>query len=131
MVSKSVSERVAGRKVNGFCLEMTPSGRFWGSKIENFRFFFFRFPNEFLYGLGVVWGLYKWILAISGEPCEVREDRDAREAREADFSSTIRDLEKFLVFRPKSKKIAFSDFRFWAPKGFVSVLDGSWGLFGH
>ena len=40
MVSKSVSERVAGRKVNGFCLEMTPSGRFWGSKIVKFRFFF-------------------------------------------------------------------------------------------
>ena len=40
MVSKSVSERVAGWKVNGFCLEMTPSGRFWESKIEKFRFFF-------------------------------------------------------------------------------------------
>jgi hypothetical protein len=23
-------------------------------------------PNGFLYGLGVVWGLYKWILDISG-----------------------------------------------------------------
>ena len=40
MVSKSVSERVAGRKVNGFCLEMTTSGRFWGSKIEKFSIFF-------------------------------------------------------------------------------------------
>ena len=46
-------------------------------------------------------------------------------------------LEKFrvfwggVVFRQKSKKIAFSDFRFWAPKGFVSGLDGSWCLFGH
>ena len=45
MVSKSVSERVAGRKVNGFCLEMTPSGRFWESKIEKFRFFFFLSPK--------------------------------------------------------------------------------------
>ena len=66
MVSKSVSERVAGRKVNGFCLEMTPSGRFWGSKSKNFEFFFW-VPNRFLGGLGVVWGLYKWILDISGE----------------------------------------------------------------
>ena len=103
---------------------------FGGKKSKIFDFFFW-FPNELLYGLGLFWGLYKWILDITGEPCEVREDRDAREAREADFSSTIRDLEKFLVFRPKSKKIAFSDFRFWAPKGFVSVLDGSCGLFGH
>ena len=52
MVSKSVNERVADRKVNGFDLEMTPNGRFWGSKIENFRFFFFGIQNGFGGGLG-------------------------------------------------------------------------------
>ena len=62
MVSKSVNERVADRKVNGFDLEMTPNGRFWGSKIENFRFFFLGSKM----GLGVVWGLSKWILDIFG-----------------------------------------------------------------
>ena len=50
MVSKSVNERVADRKVNGFDLEMTPNGRFWGSKIENFRFFF--------WGPKWVWGWF-------------------------------------------------------------------------
>ena len=54
MVSKSVNERVAGRKVNGFDLEMTPNGRFWGSKIENFRFFL-RGPNWVSWWFG--WGL--------------------------------------------------------------------------
>ena len=63
MVSKSVSERVAGRKVNGFCLEMTPSGRFWGSKIEKFRFFFW-VPNGFLGGLGVFRDHFGYIWAI-------------------------------------------------------------------
>jgi hypothetical protein len=48
-----------------------PSGRFWSSgrfcvsKSKIFDFFVV-VPNGFLYGLGVVWGLYKWILDISG-----------------------------------------------------------------
>ena len=67
MVSKSVSERVAGRKVNGFCLEMTPSGRFWGSKSKNFKFFF---GSQM--GFWVVWGCLGIILGIFGRskfPC--------------------------------------------------------------
>ena len=38
---------------------------FGGQKSKNFDFFFW-VPNGFLGGLGVVWGLYKWILDISG-----------------------------------------------------------------
>ena len=67
MVSKSVSERVAGRKVNGFCLEMTPSGRFWVSKIVKFRFFFFGpklIPGWFEGGLGVFRDHFGYIWAI-------------------------------------------------------------------
>ena len=114
---------------------MTSIGRFWGSKIENFRFFFW-VPNEFLYGLGVVWGLYKWILDITGEPCEVHEDRDAREAREADFSSTIRDLENFWFFGQNPRKSRFQIFvfgpqrvlyRFWMGPG--AFLDIKWGVY--
>ena len=52
----------------------------------------------------------------------------ARPYFERDFASILRHLEKFLVFRPKSKKIAFSDFRFWAPGRFLSGLAGFWGL---
>ena len=52
----------------------------------------------------------------------------ARPYFERDFASILRHLEKFLVFRPKSKKIAFSDFRFWAPSEFLSGLAGFWGL---
>ena len=40
-------------------------GDFGGQKSKNFDFFFW-VPNGFLYGLGVVWGLSKWILDISG-----------------------------------------------------------------
>ena len=52
--------------------------------------------------------------------------------RPPETSEGIWGLRKISCFWVKiQKKIAFSDFRFWAPKGFVSVLDGSWGLFGH
>ena len=55
MVSKSVIERVAGRKVNGFGLEMTPSGRF--GHLVFFLDFLFSVPIGFLSGLGGFWGL--------------------------------------------------------------------------
>ena len=38
---------------------------FGGQKSKIFDFFLL-VTNGFLYGLGVVWGLYKWILDISG-----------------------------------------------------------------
>ena len=38
-----------------------------GQKSKNFDFFLL-VTNGFLYGLGVVWGLFKWILDIFGGP---------------------------------------------------------------
>ena len=40
--------------MNGFDLKMTIGGRFWGSKIEKFQFFFFWVQDGFL----GVWGWF-------------------------------------------------------------------------
>ena len=99
-----------------------------GSEIEKFRFFFLgpKWVSIWLGSpLGSFWGHFKVSSGV------FRVFTPARSYFERDFASILRHLEKFLVFRPKSKKIAFSDFRFWAPKGFLSGLDGSWCLFGH